>query len=131
VTLQILLIEDELLNRILVRAILERANDHRLREAELHEAETLAAARTQLATAPVDIVLLDVQLPDGNGLDLAAEIRAQPAGRRPIVFAMTAGALAEQHKAALAGGCDAVFTKPYPVDDFEAALAEHLERRTS
>jgi two-component system KDP operon response regulator KdpE len=129
VTLQILHVEDELLNRILVKAILERAGDERLRSAELREAETLAAARAQLAAGPVDIVLLDIQLPDGNGLDLAAEIRAQPAGPRPILLALTAGAVGEQHIGTLTGGCDAVLTKPYTVEEFETVLAEHIERR--
>jgi CheY-like chemotaxis protein len=129
VTLQILHVEDELLNRILVRAILERAGDERLRNAELREAETLATARAQLAAASFDIVLLDIQLPDGNGLDLSAEIRAHPAGPRPILLALTAGAVAEQHIAALTGGCDAVLTKPYTVEEFETVLGEHIERR--
>lgn len=124
--LRLLLVEDELLNRTLVKAILSRTDDHRLRRAELCEAETLAAARSLLADEPADIVLLDVQLPDGNGLDLAREIAELPDGQRPVVLALTAGALPEQHHAALAAGCAAVLTKPYTVDDFESVLAAHV-----
>jgi two-component system, OmpR family, KDP operon response regulator KdpE len=124
--LTILLVEDELLNRTLVQAILARATDHRLRAARLREAETLAAARTILAELPVDIVLLDVQLPDGNGLELAAELIKLPAGQRPIIIALTAGALAEQHEAAIAAGCDAVLIKPYTVEAFETVMAAHV-----
>jgi two-component system KDP operon response regulator KdpE len=122
----VLLVEDEPLNRTLVKAILDRATDTRLRDVELHEADTLSAARHTLAEGAVDIVLLDVLLPDGNGLDLAIELQSIPQGRRPVILALTAGALAEQHQAALDAGCDAVLTKPYSVTDFEAVLAAHL-----
>jgi two-component system KDP operon response regulator KdpE len=126
VTLRLLLVEDEQLNRTLVKAILARAGDERLRTAQLREADTLAAARRMLAEGPVDIVLLDVQLPDGSGLTLARELAEVPLAQRPTILALTAGALPEQHEAALAAGCDAVLIKPYTVEEFEAVLASHI-----
>jgi CheY-like chemotaxis protein len=122
----ILLVEDEELNRALVRAILARAAAP-LGTARLVEAGTLAAARTALATEPVDVILLDVNLPDGNGLTLAAELAAA-GGHRPAVIALTAGVLPHQRAAALEAGCDAFLDKPYGSTDLLALLTRYLER---
>lgn len=131
--LKVLLVEDEVLNRSLVRAILTRSGDGRLRTADVREAETLGAARQALREAGTDLVLLDVQLPDGSGLDLARELCAGSAdgagAGRPLIIALTAGALPEQRAAALDAGCDAVLLKPYTADEFESVLATHLANR--
>ena len=120
--LRILLVEDEVLNRELVKALLARAKAPRLADAWLIEAATLAEARAVVADRPVDVVLLDVQLPDGSGLSLANELRQNPPAARPVIIAVTAGAVREQHAAALAAGCDAILTKPYLAADLEAIL---------
>ncbi|MDP9271153.1 MAG: response regulator, partial [Chloroflexota bacterium] len=83
---RVLLLEDEALNRALVRATLARAEDPRLRDAELTEAGTIAEARAALAASTFDMLLLDVRLPDGDGLELAASL-PRP---RPLIVALTA-----------------------------------------
>jgi CheY-like chemotaxis protein len=122
--LRILLVEDELLNRELVRAVLSHSSRPALQEAELLEAVNLAEARAMLSGAQVDVVLLDVQLPDGSGLELAAELTARPGNARPAIIALTAGALTEQCAAALEAGCDMVLTKPYTCAQLEASLTD-------
>ncbi len=130
---RILLVEDEELNRILVRAVLARAGDDTVRGAELVEAPTLAAARDQLGRAPVDVVLLDMNLPDGHGLTLATELANEPPagqeGRRPAVIALTASVLPRDRAAALEAGCDGFLDKPYAAADLVSVLAENLSRR--
>lgn len=126
----ILLVEDEFLNRSLVQAILSRARDGRLRSAVVSEADTLGAARQSLATGPApDVILLDVQLPDGSGLDVAREVRSGADAGGPLIVALTAGALPEQRAAAIEAGCDAVILKPYTADEFESVLVRHLDQR--
>lgn len=126
----ILLVEDEFLNRSLVQAILSRARDERLRSAVVSEADTLGAARQALADGPLpDVILLDVQLPDGSGLDVAREVRSGDDADGPLIIALTAGALPEQRAAAIEAGCDAVILKPYTADEFESVLAQHLDQR--
>ena len=71
--LRILALDDDPVNRSLIRAIVSRASDESIRGATLHEATNLAEARSILAREAIDILLLDVHLPDGLGLDLAAE----------------------------------------------------------
>jgi two-component system KDP operon response regulator KdpE len=129
---RILLVEDEELNRTLVRAVLTRAGNEAVRAAEVLEAPTLAAAREKLGTADVDVVLLDMNLPDGNGLTLAGEIAAaQPASERarPAVIAVTASVLPQERAAALAAGCDGFLDKPYAAADLVSVVAEHLAGR--
>lgn len=126
----ILLVEDEFLNRSLVQAILSRAQDERLQTADVSEADTLGAARKSLAERSPDVILLDVQLPDGSGLDLARQLRIEStAADGPLIIALTAGALPEQQAAAIEAGCDAVILKPYTADQFESVLVTHLDER--
>jgi two-component system KDP operon response regulator KdpE len=125
----ILLVEDEVLNRTLVKAVLARAQIAAVRDAEILDAPSLAAARERLATHPVDLVLLDMNLPDGNGLTRARELaggQVTPAGQRPVVVAVTASVLPQDRAAALEAGCDGFLDKPYAAADLVAVVAEHL-----
>lgn len=126
-SLSVLHVDDEPLNRALVRAMLARAADPRLNVADLREAGTLAAARAAWTAQPADIVLLDVRLPDGSGLDLAAELRAGSGHQQPWIIALTGGVTTAEQQAARAAGCDAVLLKPYTVEQFETALSAHLD----
>jgi CheY-like chemotaxis protein len=128
----ILLVEDEELNCTLVKAVLARARIEAVRGAEVLDAPNLAAAREQLRHAEVDLVLLDMNLPDGNGLTLARELaaNAMPAGRqKPAVVAVTASVLPQDRAAALEAGCDGFLDKPYAAADLVAVVAEHLPAR--
>ncbi|MFG1604296.1 response regulator [Actinoplanes sp. NPDC049265] len=126
---RILLVEDEELNRTLVKAVLARADIEAVRQAEILDAGTLATARQQLASEPVDLVLLDMNLPDGNGLTLARELAAgdvAPAGGHPAVVAVTASVLPQDRAAAIEAGCDGFLDKPYAAADLVAVVAQHL-----
>jgi CheY-like chemotaxis protein len=125
----ILLVEDEDLNRTLVKAVLARAQIAAVRHAEIIDAGTLAAAREQLAGEAIDLILLDMNLPDGNGLTLARELAAGEMaleGKRPVVVAVTASVLPQDRAAALEAGCDGFLDKPYAAADLVAVVAEHL-----
>ncbi|GLY94719.1 response regulator [Actinoplanes sp. NBRC 103695] len=125
----ILLVEDEDLNRTLVKAVLARAQIAAVRHAEIIDAGSLAAARERLAGGPIDLVLLDMNLPDGNGLTLARELAAGEMaldGKRPVVVAVTASVLPQDRAAALEAGCDGFLDKPYAAADLVAVVAEHL-----
>jgi CheY-like chemotaxis protein len=126
---RILLVEDEDLNRTLVKAVLARAQIQAVRDAEVLDAGSLAAARQRLRDDDVDLVLLDMNLPDGNGLTLARELAVDGpvAGRRrPAVVAVTASVLPENRAAAIAAGCDGFLDKPYAAADLVAVVADHL-----
>lgn len=129
----VLLVEDEDLNRALVRAILARTSDPVLREIDLVEAPTLTAARDILANHPVDVVLLDLNLPDGHGLSLASDLSSGVIGdgsaARPEIIALTASVLPQERAAAIEAGCDGFLDKPYVAADLVTILSRHIERR--
>jgi two-component system, OmpR family, KDP operon response regulator KdpE len=121
----ILLVEDEELNRTLVKAVLSRAAVPSVREAEVVDAASLAAARERLTAARIDLILLDMNLPDGNGLTLARELSAA-SEPRPTVVAVTASVLPADRAAAIDAGCDDFLDKPYAAADLVAVVARYL-----
>jgi CheY-like chemotaxis protein len=136
--LNVLLVEDEAMNRALVRAIIARQVPTEA-GVVLREAETLAAARDVLANEPVDVVLLDVRLPDGNGLRLAEEIRARGTdahGRAvlPMIAILSASVLTTERDEAEGFGPDAFLGKPFAPQDLVALLGrfgDEVRRRRS
>lgn len=123
--LRVLLIEDEPANRALVRAIVARTKLDDRGEIVLHEAATLADARLILEAQQVDVLLLDVRLPDGNGLDLAAEVRARSEVPGPKIVILSASVLPSERSIALAAGADVFLGKPFSPAD----LVDVLSRR--
>ena len=125
---KILLVEDEDLNRTLVKAVLARAQAASIREAEVIDASSLAMARAKLAGEDVDLILLDMNLPDGNGLTLARELAGGllQERERPAVVAVTASVLPQDRAAAIEAGCDGFLDKPYAAADLVAAVSRHL-----
>lgn len=81
-------------------------------------AETVAAA----ASDPVDVLLLDLGLPDGSGLAALAELRRLGALPRTVV-ALTGRDEADVASRCIAAGCAAVLVKPVPVRELIAKVA--------
>jgi CheY-like chemotaxis protein len=113
--IRLLIVDDHDMSRSLLHAIVSRSQHARLKDARTADAASLAEARAALAAGQFDVVLLDVHLPDGSGLDLLVDLAAtQP---RPVVIALTGGVLPHQRAAALNAGCDAFLDKPFLADD--------------
>jgi CheY-like chemotaxis protein len=121
----ILLVEDEELNRTLVKAVLARSTEPAVRAAQVVDATSLAAARDRLAADHIDLILLDMNLPDGNGLTLAREL-SDAGGPKPTVVAVTASVLPQDRVAAIEAGCDDFLDKPYAAADLVAVVSRHL-----
>jgi two-component system, OmpR family, KDP operon response regulator KdpE len=120
--LRVLLVEDETLNRALVRAVLARRAEE-LPPLDLVEVDTLARARAELGESPADIILLDVRLPDGSGLDLARELRdGRHEAESPVVAILSASVLALERVAAQAAGADAFLAKPFVPTELTALI---------
>jgi CheY-like chemotaxis protein len=128
--LLILAVDDDSVIRSLIRAILAQSDDPAIRGAVLREAATLGEARRILDAENVDLLLLDVHLPDGLGLELAAELQ-HGAADRPAIVALTASVLPADQQAALDAGCDAFLAKPYPAAALVAICGELATRRAS
>jgi two-component system OmpR family response regulator len=125
---RILVVEDQLTNRLLLRAVFARATDPTLKAATLLEAETVAAARDILEREEVDLILLDVRLPDGSGLDLASELRDR-GDKRPRIIILSASVLEIERTAALDAGGDAFMGKPFRPVELLDLIADLLAGR--
>lgn len=118
--MKILLVEDE----PAVQAAVARAL--RLEGDEVDCAATLAAARTAMDSDP-DVVLLDRNLPDGDGLELCRALRGE--GDRTPVLVLTARDQVADRVEGLDAGADDYLVKPFALDELLARVRA-LGRRT-
>jgi CheY-like chemotaxis protein len=115
----VLLAEDNVINQRLATRLLEKQG-HRPRVVA-----TGAEALQALGEEAFDVLLLDVQLPDLTGLEVAERVRAaeQGTGRRLPIVALTAHAMKGDRERCLEAGMDGYLTKPVQPAELFAALA--------
>ncbi|MBD2102264.1 response regulator [Leptolyngbya sp. FACHB-261] len=117
VPLRILLAEDHLVNQKMALLILERLGYRA--DVAGNGLEVLAALQRQ----PYDVVLMDVQMPQMDGLETTRTIaKGWPSGSRPRIIAMTANAMREDREACFEAGMDDYVSKPIQVEDLVRAL---------
>lgn len=101
-----LIIEDNENNLELIRFILEA-------EGCLTIAAMTGADGVKQALHDVpDFIILDIQLPDINGMEVLHQIRAHPAGKHVPIIAMTSYAMAGDRERLLKAGCTSYIEKP-------------------
>jgi DNA-binding response OmpR family regulator len=122
----ILVVEDELPNRALFKATKDRAAVARVRDATLLEATTLAQAREIVEARRIDLIVLDVRLPDGDGLSLARDL--DQGQTRPRILVLSASVLPSERAVALDAGTDAFMAKPFLPVELVREMADLLER---
>jgi PAS domain S-box-containing protein len=118
--LTILLAEDHPVNQLLAVRLLEKRGHH------VMVAKTGLEAVTESERGIFDIVLMDVQMPEMDGLEATGAIRAREqrtGGHLPIV-AMTAHAMQGDRERCLAAGMDGYITKPLRPEDLFRAIDE-------
>jgi two-component system, cell cycle response regulator DivK len=75
------------------------------------------------------LILMDIQLPRMDGLELTRRLKADPARREIVIIALTAYAMKGDDEKAFAAGCDGYMSKPIDIDALPRVVAEHLARR--
>jgi signal transduction histidine kinase/CheY-like chemotaxis protein len=121
---QVLVVDDTEDNRRIVAHFLGRGG------ARVAEAASLAEAFQLLDVEPsIDLVLTDLQLPDGDGLDVVRVLRAR-GDRRPVV-ALTADAMLETRETALTAGVDDFMVKPIIGNRLVARVSALLRKADS
>jgi PAS domain S-box-containing protein len=126
--LRILVAEDNVINQQVALSFLERLG---------YNADVVANGREvvqSLQRQPYDLVLMDVQMPEMDGLEATRCIRgmsqAELAGQaQPRIVAMTANALGEDRQACLAAGMEDYISKPIQVTELVAALSKCQPRQ--
>jgi CheY-like chemotaxis protein len=117
VPLRILLAEDVTVNQKLMVAMLGRMGYRA--DIAADGLEVLAALERQ----PYDLVLMDVQMPEMDGMEASRQIRTRwPAEQQPYIIALTANALKEDRAACLAAGMNDYLSKPVQAADLQEAL---------
>jgi two-component system KDP operon response regulator KdpE len=117
---KVLLIEDEKQIRRFVRLAVEEEGCH------VVEAETMAQGLIEAGLGKPDLLILDLGLPDGNGIDLIRDLRGW--SDVPVLI-LSARAQENDKIAALDAGADDYLTKPFSVGELRARLRALLRRR--
>jgi two-component system, cell cycle response regulator DivK len=113
---EILVVEDNSVNRELIREILE-SRGYSVTEAENGE-EALASLRKQIPT----VAIIDIQMPRLSGIDLIKSIRGDSSLARTKCLALTAYAMSGDREKVLEAGFDAYLTKPFESKELLAAI---------
>jgi len=118
----ILIVDDNALNLKLARVVLQ------LEGYEIHTAVDADSALAVLDAHHPRLILMDVQLPGIDGLQLTRQLKADPARRHIVIVALTASAMLGDEDKALAAGCDGYVTKPISPDALARTVAAFLAR---
>jgi len=116
----ILIVDDNPENLKLARILLA-AEGHEVRTAV--DAEEVAAV---LAAFRPRLILMDIQLPGMDGLEIARRLKADPATRDIRIVALTAYAMKGDEERGRAAGCDGYIPKPINTRTFAAEVAGHI-----
>jgi len=119
--MRLLVVEDEPRISEIIKAALERA------EFAVDTVRLRADAREALANTAYDAAILDLGLPDGDGLNLLAELR--PAGSRIPILILTARDAVVDRVTGLETGADDYLVKPFALEELLARVKALLRRR--
>ena len=121
----ILYVEDNADNRLLVKRVLMADNFEVLEAGDAREALDVLAAHK------LDLILMDINMPQIDGNTLTAQIKARPGmGDIPII-AMTANVMKGDRERSLQAGCDGYIQKPIDVDILTAQIRKFLAVRSN
>jgi CheY-like chemotaxis protein len=115
----VLVVEDHPVNRLLLQQVLE------LEQIDVIAADSIAAAERALEAFVPPVIVLDLHLPDGYGLDFARKLKTDPSMSGCAIVACTAGPVANEEALARSVGCAEYVTKPIDTREF-AKLVKSL-----
>lgn len=114
----VLVVDDHPLTRALLQRLLG------LDGFETIAAGTLGQAQRILEQTLPALIVLDLRLPDGDGLELAQRLKSDPATSAGAIIACSAGTASEDRSRAAQAGCDAYVSKPIDIWSFARLVAE-------
>jgi len=117
---RILVVEDNETNMYLIRFMLEKSGY------EVIEARKGTVGVELAVKEKPDLIIMDLQLPDINGLEATKRIRASEADSDIPIVALTSFAMAGDRERAMAAGCTAYIEKPINPDTFIAEIEKYL-----
>ena len=118
----ILVVDDNALNLKLARLLLS------MEGYQVRTAERATAALTVLETFHPRMILMDIQLPGMDGLELTRQLRADPLFDDVIILAVTAFAMAADEQKAKEAGCDGFVTKPLDTRSLPELVRAYMDK---
>lgn len=119
----ILIVDDNPANLKLARVLLTSHGYEVRTAADAEEAMAL------LADFKPRMILMDIQLPGMDGLELTRRLKADPAMKGVVILGLTAYAMKGDEEKVLAAGCDGYISKPIDTRRFPGLIAEYLKAR--
>ncbi len=120
---RILLAEDNEVNQLVASRILKNA------ELIVEVANNGREAVDMILSRPYDLVLMDIQMPEMDGLEATREIRSHPEYQDLPIVAMTAHAMSGDRELSLAAGMNDHVNKPINLQELFSSLAKWLRRK--
>jgi CheY-like chemotaxis protein len=120
---RILIVDDNATNLKLV-AYLMKAHGY-----DVDSALDAEGALEAIGRRRPEVILMDIQLPGIDGLELTRRLKADPVTRDIIIIAVTAYAMKGDQDKAIAVGCDDYITKPIDTRALPDTIARHLAKR--
>ena len=119
---KVLYIDDNYDNRILVQRVL-MASDY---EFEFEGADNAHSGIEMAASDPPDIILMDISMPDMDGLTATTKLRNMPQLTHIPIVALTANAMQGDRERTLQAGCDGYIRKPVDVDKLPEEIMQYI-----
>ena len=120
----ILIVDDNAQNLKLARVVLAKEGF------DVHTAANAEDALQLLRTVTPHLILMDIQLPGMDGLELTRRLKADPATAAVRIIALTAYAMKGDDEKAFAAGCDGYITKPIDVERLPIVVSSYLAERS-
>jgi two-component system cell cycle response regulator DivK len=117
---RVLYIEDDPNNRMLVRRILMAA------DIDVDEADSAQIGIDMALANPPDLILMDMSMPEMDGLTATQKIRSMPEIASVPIVALTANVMEGDRERTLNAGCDGYIGKPIDVDTFTDQIIKYL-----
>lgn len=121
----ILYVEDNPDNRSLIRRVLEAEGY------SVVEAINATQALEKLGTNSIDLVLMDINMPDVDGYTLTAKIKSVQKYMKIPIVAVTANVMRGDREKSLEAGCDGYIQKPIDIDTLAQQIERYIIRSTN
>lgn len=113
---KVLIVDDNAMNVAIARVVLDA--DHFVTETASDAPEALQ----KIASFQPELILMDIQMPGMNGLELTHLLKSEPATRNICIVAFTAFAMRGDEAKMQAAGCDGYLSKPINVNTFASQV---------
>ena len=117
---ELLIVDDNAVNLKLARILL-RGEGY-----TVHTASDAEGALRVLAEFKPRVILMDLQLPGMDGLELTRRLKADPATKQIAILAVTASAMKGDEERARAAGCDDYVAKPIDIESLPKLVARYM-----